>query len=259
MRFEEVAEVVDGLPHMSSDVGRRIYDHLRQTRPERVLELGTAFGVGTAYMAAALEANGRGQVTTVDYSLARFEPSPETIVANAGLTHRVEFIRDFSSYTWFLKEKLEERSDPHGNCKPLYEFAYLDGCKNWTVDGLAVLAIEKLLMPGGWLLVDDLEWRYADHEWGHLYDGDGKPLGPLSPRERNEPHLRAVFELLVMQHPNFTQFRIEDDWFGWAKKQPGEPRRLELSSSRPLAVLIATRLRRAKRKHKSRRPHSAVT
>jgi predicted O-methyltransferase YrrM len=259
MRYEDVAEAVAGLPYMSAELGRRIYDHLRQTRPEHVLELGTAYGVGTAYMAAALEANGHGRLTTVDYSLARFDPSPETLLAEAGLTNRVELVRDFSSYTWFLKEKLEERSDSHGNCRPLYDFAYLDGCKNWTVDGLAVLLIEKLLNPGGWLLVDDLQWRYADHEWGHLYDGDGKPLGPLSRREREEPHLRAVFKLLVMQHPNFTQFREEDDWYGWARKQPGAPRRFELSSSRPLSVLIANQLRRAKRRRQASRPHSSQT
>ncbi len=259
MRYDEVARAVEGLPYMSPDLGRRIYDHLRETQPEHVLELGTAYGVGTAYMAAALQANGHGDVTTVDYSLARFEPRPETLLTEAGLMHRVKLVRDFSSYTWFLKEEIEERSNGNGNCEPRYDFAYLDGCKNWTVDGLAVVLIEKLLRPGGWLLIDDLQWRYADHEWGHLYDGDGKPLGPLSPREREQPHLRAVFELLVMQHPNFTQFRIEDDWFGWARKLPQAERRLELSSSRPLMVLLATQLRRAKRRRRTTRPHSTST
>lgn len=259
VRFDEVANAVAGLPYMPVELGRRIYDHLRATRPERVLELGTAYGVGAAYMAAALEANGRGELTTVDYSLARFDPAPETVLAEAGLSHRVRVVRDYSSYTWFLKEQIEERSDAECNCEPLYDFAYLDGCKNWTVDGLATLLIEKLLRPGGWLLMDDLQWRYADHKWGHLYDGDGKPFGPLSEREREQPHMRAVFELLVMQHPNFSEFRIEDDWYGWARKLPGVPRRLELATSRPLGVLLATQLRRAKRRRAASRPHSTVT
>jgi predicted O-methyltransferase YrrM len=259
MRFEDVARAVEGLPYMSPELGRRIYDHLRDVRPGQVLELGTAYGVGSAYIAAALSANGHGRLTTVDYSLARFEPSPEHVLAETGLAERVELIRDFSAYTWFLKEKIEERSDGDGNCEPLYDFVYLDGCKNWTVDGLAVFLIEKLLRPGGWLLIDDLRWRYADHEWGHLYDGDGKPLGPLSEREREEPHLQAVFELLVMQHPSFSHFRIEDDWYGWAQKLPGAPRRFELASSRPLTAVLATQLRRLKRRRAVRRPHGTVT
>lgn len=244
---------------MSPAHGRRIYTHLRETRPAQVLELGSAHGVGAAYMAAALDENGSGRLTTVDYSVASFDPRPETLLAEVGLAERVEVVRDFSTYTWFLKERIEERSDPAGNCEPLYDFVYLDGSKNWTVDGLAVLLIEKLLNPGGWLLMDDLHWRYADSEWGRLYDGDGKPLGPLSPREREQPHLRAVFDLIVMQHPNFTEFRIEDDWFGWARKQPGAPRRFELSSSRPLTEVLATKLRRMVRRRRGVRPHSSMT
>jgi predicted O-methyltransferase YrrM len=260
MRFEDAARAVEGLPYMSPELGRRVYDHVRQARPDHVLELGTAYGVGSAYIAAALEANGHGRLTTVDYSLARFEPAPETLLAECGVAHRVELVRDFSSYTWFLKERIEERSDASGNCVPLYDLAYLDGCKNWTVDGLAVFLIEKLLRPGGWLLMDDLNWRYADHQWGHLYDGDGKPLGPLSEAERNEPHLLAVFRLLVMQHPSFTRFRLEDDWYGWAQKQPDAPRRFELASSRPLTALVATQLRRAKRRRQTaHRSHRTVT
>ena len=45
---------------MSPEQGRIVYDHVRATRPAEVLELGTAHGVGAAYMAAALRDNGAG-------------------------------------------------------------------------------------------------------------------------------------------------------------------------------------------------------
>ena len=70
-------------------------------------------------------------------------------------------MREFSSYTWWLKEQVQARSDRAGNVEPAYDFVYLDGAKNWTIDGLAVVLIEKLLRPGGWLLMDDLPWTYA--------------------------------------------------------------------------------------------------
>ena len=69
-----------------------------------------------------------------------------------------------STYTWFLKKQVEARSDAAGNCEPLYDFCYLDGSKDWTTDGLAVVLIEKLLRPGGWLLMDDLDWTFSSHE-----------------------------------------------------------------------------------------------
>ncbi len=243
MEFAEVAAAVDGIPFMTPVLGRRVFDHIRRTRPERALELGTAHAVSTAYIAAAMEANGSGHIVTVDHGGARYDPSPAEVLGRAGLAHRVTIVRRHSSYNWFLKEEIEAASDDSGNCEPRYDFCYLDGCKNFNVDGLAVVLIEKLLRPDGWLLMDDLEWTYESNPW-IAPEGEGKPLGPLSESERTEPHLLAVFELIVKQHPSFTRFIREDAWYGWAQKRPDEPRRYEVASSRPLGALLASELRR---------------
>jgi predicted O-methyltransferase YrrM len=251
MEFEAVAGAVAGIPFMSPELGRRVYDHIRTTGPEAVLELGTAHGVSAAYMAAALEANGRGTIVTVDHAGAAYDPSPEEVLAGAGLSHRVEVIRRHSSYNWFLKEQVLQASDADGNCRPRYDFCYLDGSKNFNIDGLAVVLIEKLLRPEGWLLMDDLEWTYEHNPWIVPHD-DGRPLGPLSDSERTEPHLLAVFELIVRQHPSFTRFVRQDAWYGWAQKRPGEARHYEVTSSRPLGALVASELRRRARRVRRR-------
>ncbi len=243
MEFDDVAGAVQGIPFMSPVLGRRVYDHVRQHRPEQALELGTAHGVGAAYIAAAMEANGTGRLVSVDHGAASYDPSPQNVLARAGLAHRVELVAEHSSYNWFLKQQIEEASDAEGNCEPRYDFCYLDGSKNWNVDGLAVILIEKLLRPGGWLLMDDLEWTYQDNPW-IAPSGDGRPLGPPSESELTEPHLLAVFELIVKQHPSFSRFVREDAWYGWAEKQPGAPRRYEVTASRPLSALLVGELRR---------------
>jgi predicted O-methyltransferase YrrM len=244
--FDQVAASVAGIPYMSPDFGRRVYDHIRITRPTGALELGTAHGVSAAYMAAALEANGAGHLTTVDHAGAAYDPSPREVLERAGLQHRVTVVHEHSSYNWFLKEQIEAASDSAGNCDPCYDFCYLDGSKNWNVDGLAVILIEKLLRPDGWLLMDDLEWTYEHNRW-IVPTGDGKPLGPLSESERTQPHLLAVFELIVKQHPAFSQFIREDAWYGWAQKRSGAPRRYEMANSRPLGAVVAAELRRRRR------------
>ena len=130
-----------------------------------MLELGTAHGVGAAYMAAA-----GANVTTVDFQGAHYDPSPEQ-VARRKPGVQVNIVREYSSYTWWLKTQVEQRTDEHGNVTPAYDFVYLDGAKNWTIDGLAVILIEKLLRPGGWLLMDDLEWTYAQDPHREATDG----------------------------------------------------------------------------------------
>jgi predicted O-methyltransferase YrrM len=249
MEFEAVAARVRHLPgpHISPQQGRVLYDHLRATKPETVLELGTAHGVSAAYIAAALDANGHGRLTTVDssvFALAWQNPAPEEVLAFAGLRDWVSFERSYSTYTWFLKEQIERRSDRSGNCEPLYDFCFLDGQKNWTVDGLAVFLIEKLLRPGGWLLMDDLAWTYSPDRQGRHYTID---IGSLSEKERREPHMRAVFELIVKQHPAFTELRIQDANWGWAQKQPDQPRRLTIDTTRSLSSIVLAGMRAVKR------------
>jgi predicted O-methyltransferase YrrM len=250
MGFDDVARAVAGVPFMSPEQGRLVYDHVRATRPAEVLELGTAHGVGAAYLAAGLEDNGAGRLTTVDFAGAAYDPPPEAVLARAGVAARVQVVREFSSYTWWLKEQVQARSDRAGNVEPLYDFVYLDGAKNWTIDGLAVVLVEKLLRPGGWLLMDDLDWTYAQDPRREATDGIVHR--ELSAPERSEPHLRAVFELIVAQHPSFTDVRVQDEWWGWARKAPGEPRRYTVETSRPLGALAAGALRRLKRRAEQR-------
>src|ERR1700742_2488517 len=95
--FDEVARAIAGIPFMSPAQGRLVYAHVRDSGARDVLELGTAHGVGAAYMAAA-----GAHVTTVDFAGARYDPSPEEIVARAGVADRVTIVREFSSYTWWL-------------------------------------------------------------------------------------------------------------------------------------------------------------
>jgi hypothetical protein len=202
MNFDTVAEAVERAPepHVTPAQGRRLYDHVVATRPEQVLELGTARGVSAAYIAAALDENGHGELTTVDFVQWQ-NPTPEELLGSAGPGERVD-----RSY-----------------CEPLYDFCFLDGQKNWSVDGL-----------------DDLGWTHASQGSGQHY---GVDIRSLSERERAEPHLRAVFELIVKGHPSFTELRIEDEWFGWARKAPGEPRRLSITTTRSLPAYALAGMR----------------
>src|SRR3954452_16926093 len=257
--FEQVAAAVAGIPFMSPEQGRVIHDHVASTRARDVLELGTAHGVGAAYLASA-----GAHVTTVDFAGAAYDPSPETTLARAGVADVVTIVREYSSYTWWLKEQVAARSDASGNVEPAYDFVYLDGAKNWTIDGLAVVLAEKtarldglpvalaekLLRPGGWLLRDDLDWTYAQDPGREATDGIVHR--GLSEPERTQPHLRALFELIVAQHPSFTELKVQDEWWGWARKAPGEPRRYTLETTRPLSALVAGSARKAIRRARRR-------
>jgi predicted O-methyltransferase YrrM len=240
MKFQDAVRIVDGVPapHIPASRGRVLYDHIRKYRPENLLELGTARGGSAVFMAAALEANGAGRLTSVDSTRWRWRnPTPQDVIDGSGLGHRITLDKRFSTYTWFLKTELERCLGEDGVVQPRYDFIFLDGAKNWSTDGLAVVLMEKLLRPGGWLLLDDLGWSYDEHSdsaWHYEIE-----VAKLSEQERAEPHLRAVFDLLVKPNDAFDQFLIEDDWWGWARKSPGAaqpgagPRTITVRTSAP--------------------------
>jgi predicted O-methyltransferase YrrM len=245
MKFEVVADLLEDVPIMAREQGRRVYDHLRAAGAEDVLDIGTGSGCSAAYMAAAVDENGRGRITTVDTVAVPRDPSAAETLDRVGLTSLVRYVLiDDSSYAWWLKRQVEAQSDGAGNCQPLYDFCYLDGAHNFTIDGLAVILVEKLLRPGAWLLLDDLPWTYAGHE---VARGQGPDDLHLSAAERESPHMQAVFDLIVKQHPSFTRFRVEDDQRGWAQKAPDGVRHYEMATTTSLTALMIRSLKRTRR------------
>jgi predicted O-methyltransferase YrrM len=245
MEFERVADIVAGIPNMSPHEGRRVYEHLRSSGAQTVLELGTAHGVSSAYMGAAVEDLG-GSVTTVDHVIATElrDPHPRDVIARTGLEPTIDRVLvDDSSYTWWLKDRIAERSEQDGHCAPIYDFVYIDGAHNWTIDGLATFLVEKLLRPGGWLLLDDLHWNYGTPAVSCGPRQAATDLG-LSESEIGEPHMQLVFDLIVRQHPAFSEFRIENEQWGWAKKDPEGSRQVRFEHTAPSLSSRASALSR---------------
>ncbi len=169
-------------------------------------------------MASALDENGTGHLTSVDSTRWQWQnPTPGEVLEKAGLSKFVTLDKNYSTYAWFLERELESAMDTGGMVRPKYDFIFLDGAKNWSTDGITVVVSERLLRPGGWLLLDDLGWTYEKHcaNKTRHYEID---LTKLSDSERTQPHLRAIFDLLIRTNPAFDEFVVQDDWWGWARK-----------------------------------------
>jgi predicted O-methyltransferase YrrM len=216
MKFEVIKDRLQGIPFMTPDEGKKIYDFVIKNNLTRCLELGFAYGVSSCYVAAALDEIGSGHLTSVDIEKAKAwqKPSIEETLERVGLEKYVTPVREKTSYTWFLKNEIE-RLTVDNRCVPSYDFCYIDGCKNWTVDGLAFFLVDKLLNPGGWILFDDYLWTYAATGRDQT---DGIVHADLSENEQKNPHIEAVFRLLVQQHPEYSDFKIEGNW-AWAHKK----------------------------------------
>jgi len=131
---------------VSPERGLFLYCLTRALAPAAVLELGTCLGVSSAYLSAALEANGSGRLVTIDVEPEKAE------VAAAHLTHarlnsRVRLVR-----AWFhdaLPTLLTEA--------PAFQLVYVDGHHEEapTIGYFGQIADAS---KGATLVFDDIAW-----------------------------------------------------------------------------------------------------
>jgi predicted O-methyltransferase YrrM len=235
MKFEEVAAYCKGIPFTPPERGRILYDFVRREQPVEVLELGFAHGVSTCYIAAALEANGTGYITTIDkqQTMTR-KPSLPELAEQCGLVHRVRPILVNKTYNWALMRLIEQHTNGD-SCTPYLDFCFIDGAHSWETDGLAFFLVAKLLRPGAWICFDDLFWTY-----GKSAKLRAKPFVAAMPEdERNTPQVERVFSLLVRQHPDFDHFEVGGDWpWGWARKAAASNR--QVHDSGPIGARVGS-------------------
>ena len=195
MQLTDLQGRLHGIPHTGPAKGALLYDSVLKGGYSSCLELGFAHGVGTCYIAGALDELDRGSVVAVDLeSAARRQPRADRLLAELGLQRWAELIFNASSYSWYLMERLERRDR-------VFDFCFLDGSHSWETDGFAVLLLERLMVPGGLLMIDDLDWTFASSPTLK----DTAKVQRMPKPERATPQLRKVFELLVQGNPAFTQ------------------------------------------------------
>jgi predicted O-methyltransferase YrrM len=220
MKFKDAAEILDGIPYTSTKKGRFFYDLVLKNKPTKILELGFAHGVSACYFASALHELGTGKIDCVDLEMNKssFSPSIEEVSHKLTLSSFINVYRESSSYTWFLKKKIETQTN-NNFCEPIYDIIFVDGPKDWTNDGLTFFLAEKLLRTGGLIILDDYSWTYNKHE---LSTGKkiekGYVFPQLSEEEREEPQIKAIVDLLLLQHDNFNELQIIDDQIAMARK-----------------------------------------
>lgn len=253
MQYQEVAEIIKNVPHMTPEQGQIVYDFVKNSDIKNILELGFAHGTSTCYMAAALDEKKSGLITTIDRQGAEDrEPNIFTLLSKTKLSSYVKPIFADTSYNWELKKLIEDNST-QGVCQPIFDFCFIDGAHSWEVDGLAYFLAEKLLKPGGWILFDDFYWTF--NESPSLKNVDW--VKQLPKEQKVSPQIERVFSLLVCQNPNFENFKVVGNW-GWAQKKASSKTANrshnlldEVYSQQSIKTDIISILRKVKRRIKS--------
>lgn len=188
-----------------------IYDCIVSNRLEHCIELGTGHGATSCVMAAALEEVGSGSVLTIDKTL--HEPvNAHVLQKHTGLAGNLDFVVEPLGYNWHLADLIAKRTT-NGTCEPFFDLCLIDGAHEFEPDALAFTLVAKLLKPGGWIVLDDLNFQLRSMSFWQTTHGH------LSDRELDTCQIGMVYDYLVKQHPQFEDFRVtEGGRVGWARK-----------------------------------------
>jgi predicted O-methyltransferase YrrM len=130
----------EGVPIVSPASGRLLRVLVSATAPKRVLEIGTAIGFSTLWMASGLPAGGR--IDTIDPDRSRTDRARRYWL-RAGVTDRVRVINEPAL-----------RVLPR--LAPGIDFAFIDAIKTEYIAYLDALLPK--MAPGGMITVDNVLW-----------------------------------------------------------------------------------------------------
>lgn len=136
---------------ISAEGGKLLYNLVRATRPARIVEFGTSYGISTVHLAAAVRDNGAGHVITTEMSRTKATAARHTFTAT-GLDDVITVLEGDALRT------LAELKTP-------VDFLFLDGWKDLCLPVLRLL--EPHLAPGTLVVADDIDLPdlapYLDH------------------------------------------------------------------------------------------------
>ncbi len=197
---------------------RDIYQFILDHKIENCIELGTGFGATSCVMVAALEQQQAGQLLTIDKYI--HDPVNVNVLReHAGLKpDRLQAVGDPLGYNWYLAD-LVAKQTVDGVCQPLFDFCLLDGAHEWEPDALAFNLVAKLMKPGSWVAIDDLDFCLR------MIPNWQESHGNHTDKELDAFQMKMVYDLVVTQHPDFTDFHISHEGrIGWARKKVPQPK-----------------------------------
>ena len=99
--------------------------------------------------------------------------------------------------------------------EPIFDFCYIDGAHDWYNDGFAFFLVDKLLVPGGWILFDDINWTFGKSPSMK----NSEKVKNMPSDERDTAQVGKIYELLVKTHPQYHNFMVRGDWAYAQKKR----------------------------------------
>ncbi|MEK6889510.1 MAG: class I SAM-dependent methyltransferase [Nanoarchaeota archaeon] len=177
-------------------------DFIRENKIKSYAEIGCNYG-NTAFLVAQALPIG-GEMFLFDY--------PEYITIAKEKLRKIARekklkIRFYSnsrrrkdSYCWTLLELVKRK-------KKIFDYVYLDGSHDFTIDGLSFFLIDRLLKVGGYIDFDDYNWTFSKSA---VNDPKINPkiLEKYTYYQLTTSHVKLIIDFLVRPMKRYKEIKI---------------------------------------------------
>ena len=153
--FDNVSKEALGVLSMSSDDAALLKLRLMGEAPSSIIEVCQNASSLSLILAAILEDQGFGTLTTFQNAQSAVRSSFEKKLSDFGLKERATILPSGRSYTWAMKRLIEQSP------RPSFDVCVLNGSKKWDAITGTFLLADMLLRSGGLIVLPDRDWSMA--------------------------------------------------------------------------------------------------
>jgi len=208
-KINAITEKYTTLPYMNHDQALFMRDIIQKHKFKNLCELGFCHGKSSIYLAAILEEQGFGKLTTFDTTWSEtITPKIHNLIDEFSLKDYVTPIISREGYTWDLAKLIKSNAEK-------FDFCYIDGGHTFESTALAFVLIDILLDKESIIIFDDLYWTVNKSISAF---GNGVLSVPMYKDstfiQRKTEQVKMVCDLIV-PHFNYKLIEINDN-LGWA-------------------------------------------
>jgi|HubBroStandDraft_1064217.scaffolds.fasta_scaffold00503_7 predicted O-methyltransferase YrrM len=187
------------IPHFSVRDWDFLFKFVADWKPSRCLDIGFGQGASVACIASALRAFGcdNARVMGIEVEAAqKHSSSVHELLTGLGLIENVTIRYEKHSSNWAFIDLLESTPDPS------FDLININSPRTWYAMGLAASVAAVLLSPGGWLILNGVNFTFAsstrrNERW----------VRKMPANEQTTMQVDKVFNLLIKHNPSFGTLR----------------------------------------------------
>lgn len=182
--------------------GRALAEFCAEHGIRSFCEIGCNVGSTSKLVAEALPPSAEMHLFDIQSNIDRTRPLVDQVPDKPKVHYYGNTLKLRDNYCWTLTNMVKEG-------KPRFDYVYIDGAHDLTIDALAFFLLDRLLEVGGHIEFDDYEWTFgssrtmSSHKWTREW---------YTPEQIDTPQIGMLVDSLVRTDERYEEVLKDRVW-----------------------------------------------